>query len=347
MELDLLRTDVVSIFDLRFEHSDSIPWPQITSDVHPSRIASRLSESFGWNFYGDDIKGFQLFDLSSAVPGTTGAALRINRQSRVGTFLIWRTFDGRSDPQQLKSDAWEQSGENTSVLDSVLHGLQIDRIFPFLSIQVDTDPDDLDAVAADHAVELGRLLTGDLEGERPATLKQYIEADLSRRAYEKLFLRWTEALAVYARLDDPEFYENCMFRAVQIFEHCILAQVSLISLMERMEHFSRHLFLVGLFKWLRARELFAALSATETTFVVYPRTQSVEAVRLLAAAQAQFGLPAFLASAKSKGSELRDQFEWAKTQTLALIAVLTYLFDKIIGWDHVKLWLFGLFSHHH
>ena len=346
MTLNLRRIDVVSIFDLRFRRADRIPWPSIAEDNPESRIASRLTESFGWNFYGNNIEGFQLFDLSRAVPKAAGAALRINLESRVGSFLIWRSYDGQSDPHTLKARAWEESDQDSVLLEPVLRELRIDRIYPFLAVQIDTDEDTLDSVAEANAEELGRLLTGDLEGERASTLRRYIEADLSRRAYEKLFLRWTEALAVYSRQDD-KIYENCMFRAVQIFEHCILAQVSLVSIMERMESFSRGLMLVTPWNWFSSRALFTALGSAETTFVIYPRTQSVEANRLLGEAQNQFGLAAFLASAKSKGAEVRDQFQWAKTQTLALIAVATYVLDKIVGWDNVKCWVAALFYHAH
>lgn len=344
MTLHLRRIDVVSLFDLRFRRADRIPWPSISADNPESRIAARLSESFGWNFYGDNIEGFQLFDLSRAVPRATGAALRINSQSRIGTFLIWRSYDGQSDPHTLKAQAWEESDADSALLEPVFRDLRIDRIYPFLALQIDTDEEELDSVADANAEELGRLLTGDLEGERASTLKHYIDADLSRRAYEKLFLRWTEALAVYSRQDD-EFYENCMFRAVQIFEHCILAQVSLVSIMERMERFSRGLMVVTPWNWFGSRALFAALASAETTFIIYPRTQSVEANRLLGEAQTQFGLAAFLASAKSKAAEVQEQFQWAKTQTLALIAVGTYVLDKIVGWDNVKCWVAALFHH--
>jgi hypothetical protein len=333
--MDLIRTDLVAIYDLRFDRVGQIPWPLLKNSG--SRIASRLKESFGWMFYGEELRSFDSFDLSQVVPDCVGAALRVNRQAGVGSLLVWRlSYDGKTDPLALKLAPWKDGEQSLLTVEPLLKGLRGDRIFPFLSIQANTAADNLDDFAKSHAVELGRLLTSDLEGERPSTLERYVESDLSRRAYEKLFLRWTEALAVYARLDSDEFYENCMFRAVQIFEHCILGQVSLISALERMDRFSRRLLLVTPRKWFRARALFASLADAEYDFVVYPQTSSVEANRLLAAAQNQFGLSNFLTSAKAKGIELRDQFEWAKTQTLGLIAVVTYLLDKIIGWDRLK-----------
>jgi hypothetical protein len=286
--MNLLRIDVVSIYDLRFDGVGGIPWRLLKDS--DSLIASRLKKSFGWIFYGEQLQGFDSFDLSGVVPDTVGAALRINRQSRVGSFLVWRASQGQADPLAFKAASCGQVEQDLLSIKRPFRGLGGDRIYPFVSIQANTNVEDLDDFATSNAVELGRLLTSDLEGERPSTLKEYIGLDLSLRAYEKLFLRWTEALAVYAYLDSVEFYEACMFRAVQIFEHCVLGQVSLVSALERMDRFSRRLALVTPRKWLRARELFISLADAEFVFVVYPRTQSVEANRLLVAAHNQFGL---------------------------------------------------------
>lgn len=341
--MNLLRTDVISVYDLRFKEIRQLPWPSLRDS--DSRIASRLNESFGWNFYGGELQGFDSFDLSSVVPNCVGAALRVNRRAGVGSLLVWRTSKEGSDPLGFKIAQWQEGDHELSSLEQSFEELRGDRIYPFVSIQAEADVDQLDVFASSHAAELGRLLTSDLEGERVSALEKYIDSDLSLRAYEKLFLRWTDALAVYSRFESTDFYENCMFRAVQIFEHCILAEVSLISLVERMDRFSRKLMLVTLRRWFRAHELFVSLAETESVFFVYPRTQSVEANRLLAAAHDQFGLNRMLASAKSKDAEVRNQFEWAKTQTLGMIAVATYLVDKLVGWENIRHGLGTLFRH--
>jgi hypothetical protein len=33
---------------------------------------------------------------------------------------------------------------------------------------------------------------------------------------------------------------------------------------------------------------------------------------------------------------MQDQLQWAKAQTLGLVALLSYLLDKVIGWDNLK-----------
>ncbi len=110
----------------------------------------------------------------------------------------------------------------------------------------------------------------------------------------------------------------------------------MLALTEQMEQFTRHLAVLTPAKWYRSRELLGSFSAVEENFVMYPRVQSVEADRLISSAHAQFGTDKALASAKAKQSEVRDRLEWARAQTLGLLAFITYLLDKIIGWDHIR-----------
>jgi hypothetical protein len=331
-----IRTDIVAVLDLRFAGVRQLPQLSSRSSKaqNPSPILARLDESFSWLFYGEQLRDFELFEISSAIPQTTGAVLRINRLLGIGTYILWRTYYGDSDPHALKSAAWERTEEDLGSVYPFFEELRVERFYPFVAIQADTD--DIDGFAIANAEEIGRILTGDLEGERPATLCKYIETDLSLRSYEKLMIRWTEALVLYSRMESEKKYEECMFRAVQVFEHCILARVSLLALREQMEQFLRHFSVMTPSKWFKSRELLASFSNIEESFVMYPRVQSVEADRLIAAAHAQFGLDKVLAGTKAKQSELREQMEWAKTQTLGLMAFITYLLDKIIGWEQIR-----------
>ena len=193
---------------------------------------------------------------------------------------------------------------------SPIDGVEVERFYPFVAVMADTE--EIDDFATANAVEIGRILTGDLEGERSATLRKYVENDLSQRSYEKLLIRWTEAFALYSRLDSEKKYEECMFRAVQVFEHCILARVSLLAITEQMEKFLHDLLFLTPAKWFKSRSLLASFANIEDDFVMYPRVQSVEADRLIGAAHAQFGLEKVLDGAKAKQIELREQLDWAK-----------------------------------
>jgi hypothetical protein len=341
----LIRTDILSLQDLRFAGvSRTSRLSSLTSarDAHP-RILARLNESYSWLFYGEQLQDFELFDISSAVPQTMGAALRINQRLGIGSFISWRTYDGEPDPLSLKRAAWEMCDEDLGPVYPFFKELRGERFYPFVAIEADTD--DVDGFAAANAEELGRILTGDLEGERPATLRKYIDGDLSLRSYEKLLVRWTEGLVLYSRMDSQEKYENCMFRALQVFEHCILARVSLLTVAEQIEQFQRHLSAVTPAKWLKSRELLTTFSNIEETFVMYPSVQSVEADRLISGALSQFGLSKVVAHAKAKQSELREQLEWAKAQTLGFLAFITYLLDKIVGWDQVRHLIVSEYHH--
>ncbi len=334
--MQLIRTDIISLLDLRFAgfRQPLGPSSRSAKAVHRSLILTRLEESFSWLFYGEQLRDFELLDVPIAIPHSKGAALRINRHLGIGTYILWRTYDGDSDPHALKAAAWAKTEEDLGSLQPFFEELHVERFYPFVSMEVGSD--NIDAFAAANAEEIGRILTGDLEGERSATLRRYVETDLSLRSYEKLLVRWTEALALYSRMESEQKYEECMFRAVQVFEHCILARVSLLALASQMERFLRRLAVVTPAKWFKSRDLLATFSDVEETFVMYPHVQSVEADRLISGAHAQFGLDKVLASANAKQSELREQLEWAKTQTLGLLAFVTYLLDKIIGWENVR-----------
>lgn len=341
--VQLIRTDIVSLLDLRFAGVRQLPRRSSRSSkaLDPSHILARLEESFSWLFYGEQLRDFELLDIPVSIPHSRGAALRINRRLGIGTYILWRRYDGDSDPHALKAAAWARTEEDLGSLDPFFEELRVERFYPFVSIEADTD--NIDDFATANAEEIGRILTGDLEGERPATLRRYIETDLSLRSYEKLLVRWTEALVLYSRMQSEQKYEECMFRAVQVFEHCILARVSLLALAGQMEQFLRRLAVVTPTKWFKSRDLLATFSNVEETFVMYPHVQSVEADRLISGAHAQFGLDKVLASAKAKQSELREQLEWAKAQTLGLLAFITYLLDKIIGWDHLRHFMVSWF----
>ncbi len=337
--MHLLRTDIVSILDLRFKgvrqisQLSRISWESEDNSL----IVTRLAESFEWLFYGEQLRDFEAFDVSAKSPHITGAILRINRRLGIGTYMLWQKYGADTDALALKNAAWEESNEFLRSLSPYLEGLEVERFYPFVAVMADTEA--IDEFATANAVEIGRILTGDLEGERTATLRKYIENDLSQRSYEKLLIRWTEAFALYSRLDSEKKYEECMFRAVQVFEHCILARVSLLAITEQMEKFLHHLLFLTPAKWIKSRSLLTGFSNIEDVFVMYPRVQSVEADRLIGAAHAQFGLEKVLDAAKAKQAELREQLDWAKALSLGLLAFIAYLADKMKDWVLTGEWL--------
>ena len=66
--------------DLRFAEVRKLPQLSSRSSQtqNASLILARLTESFSWLFYGEQLRDFELLDISSTVPEATGAALQIN-----------------------------------------------------------------------------------------------------------------------------------------------------------------------------------------------------------------------------------------------------------------------------
>ena len=177
-------------------------------------------------------------------------------------------------------------------------------------------------------------------------MRKYINDDVSRRSYEKFLVQWTEALAVYSNQIDENHYELSFFRAVQIFEHWILARNALSSIAERLNSTSASLFFISWRKWNVVHRFLAQYRLIEQRFIIAPLVQSVEADRLIEATKIRSSLTRVISGAEAAASRLQDQFQWAKAQTLGLIALIAFLVDKLVGWDNVRGWLFHMFRVH-
>jgi hypothetical protein len=158
--MKLIRTDILSLQDLRFARVRRFSRLSSRPSNGPktSHILARLNESFSWLFYGEQLRDFELIDISSAIPDTAGAALRVNRRLGIGTYILWRTYRGDRDPNKLKDEAWKRCEEDLSPLSPFFDDLRGERFYPFVAMEADTD--DIDGFAAANAEEIGRILTG-------------------------------------------------------------------------------------------------------------------------------------------------------------------------------------------
>jgi hypothetical protein len=206
---------------------------------------------------------------------------------------------------------------------------EVERQYPFVSIRINAE--DLEQFCAANALEIGALYTGNLEHERSSRLSDHWKASISWREYEVLLIRWTEALGIYrARIDGKEndaLYELTLFRAVQLFEACILLRRWLRRLSEEADSVAADT------TWYRPRpwavnQLLASFAKFERDFVVSPPVQSVEAEALLRKAFMAFGIPAMVDSTRRTCELLERRHQWAKTQFLVGVAVLSFLLDK-------------------
>src|SRR6266496_3889007 len=305
--MDLVRIDVLSIFDLAVntDLEAKAMASRLSAEHRPdSRMARLLDDSYDWIFYEDQHAGFDLYDLSHTKRSTdtVGIVVRFNRESHIGTCTIWRQYDGRSDPLEHKKRSWDDAQEDVASLQELFPEAQIERQYPFVALELISD--DLTGICRTNSEYLGKIFTGDHEGERSEILRSYIERDLSHRSYEVLLIRWTGALAVYRRMDNQEFYEKCFLRAMQVFEHCILARATLRSIEERarslMQRLSRQLFILTLRTWAQEHRIETWFAAAEQIFAASPKVQSVEADRLVSSAGIEFGIPKAVLAAKAQ-----------------------------------------------
>jgi len=252
----------------------------------------------------------------------------VSPEHGAGVFSVWQTISDGTDPLELKRRTWD-SGDPYRELDNLdLSIVENDREYPFMAIRARTG--DLDAFCKDNATDLGRVFTGNYEDEELRYLDQYvnIEHNVSRRRYERLYLRWTDALAVYSNSVDESEYEKTLFRAVQLFENCIILRRLLDNADRRVEEISSTLSFYRPRPW-AVQKVLQSVRDFQRQFVDAPPIWSLEAARLLATTYKSFGIDDRF-EATNRGCDLMERrFQWAKTQLFVSIGVATYLFDKL------------------
>ncbi len=333
--MDCLRTDIISLFDLDFRGERIRP-----TDIDRLRAASRPAdidrlyrESFTWMFYGEVLPGFLRFSFPGKgdMPTDRGSSLLLSSENGIGVYAVWRAFDGAADPLEVKHQAWQLSREALQVLDAL--GLDIDdveRHYPFVGVRVPSN--DVAAYSAAHAEALGRLFTGGYENEEDQYLRAYVETNISRRRYERLLIRWTEAVGIYGQDVEQATYERTLFRGVQLFEICILIRRLLNNINRRVDALAPSITAFRPRPW-EVNKVLQRFRSLERSFLVVPPVASVEAERLLRAAYEGFGIPRMVDATRRSCDFLEHRFQWAKTQLLVALGVLTYVLDKLKAFD--------------
>jgi hypothetical protein len=182
------------------------------------------------------------------------------------------------------------------------------------------------------AETVGRLLSGGLAHERSDVLSTMAQRNVSQRDYERLFLTWNDAVALFRDDADVSLYERSLLRAVQLFETCIAIRRMLLSIDERIDA------LLPTITWWRPRPL-ATNRLIELTRTIERKCVngipfgSVEGQALGEAGYREFGLSDMVASTMRSCEALERRHNWAKGQLLACIAVAIYLVDKLKLFD--------------
>jgi hypothetical protein len=331
--MERLRTDIVSLYDLDFR-KDRVSiedLQRIENNTKSTPFDKFYRASFNWIFYGKTLPGFDRFSVPQPglVPSWKGSSLLIHREYGVGVFSVWNSFDDARDPLELKQKAWEFTYSSLSILRQMKLDIEeIERHYPFVAIQVQTD--NLPQFCKENAEYLGKVFTGDFEYEDKTYLEGYIQANISRRSYEQLFIRWTEALGVYSNTIDDDTYEKTLFRAVQIFETCVVVRRMLNNINKKINDTSASLSLINPRPW-TVNNILQSFKDVERSLIVSPPIRSVEGGRLLESAYKGFGIESVVNSTKSNCNFLETRFQWVKTQLLVAVAVGAYIIDKVIA----------------
>lgn len=327
---------MISLFDIDFRadrigpsHLDALRRKAGRPDID-----ALYNESFAWVYYGSSLPGCRRFNFPppEGISGARCASLLIYPEYGAAIYSVWQTFTDGQDPLRWKQEAWNMGEGCTSWLPHFgLEIKEIERQYPFVAVRVDRK--DMAAYCTEHALELGRIFTGNYERDEDAYLLKLMEGNISRRNYERLFVRWTDVLAVYGEQVGDNEQEKTMLRAVQIYETCILVRRLLRNLSDDADRLSSRL-LVSV-PWAVDR-ITRSFLQVESQLVVAPPVQSVESERLLRAAYGSFGIESIIQGARNSIGFLDRRHQWSKTQFLVALGVLTYLLDKLD--------LFGVFA---
>ncbi|BAY66946.1 hypothetical protein H6G41_23950 [Tolypothrix sp. FACHB-123] len=340
--MNYLRTDIISIFDLDFvgDSISSSTMHKLEKMNEKTEIETIYKSSYRWIFYQGLFRDFQRFYFKIPISTSTGkdCSILVNQEYGIGIVSIWQTFRNVNNPIESKQKVWNFDGTRCSEIDSVFKLFSdldiegIERHYPFASIQINSD--NISQFCSENAAMLGRLFTGGYEHEEEERLEKYIKHNnISSRHYERLFIRWTDALAVYSNYIKDNEYELSLFRAAQIFETCILLRRVFKNISAKSEKISSSLSVINPNPW-AVNKLQSSFSRLERNFVIAPPISSVEAEGLLKAAYKNFGIFEMIESTRKECEFMERRFQWVKTQFIVSLAILTYFLDKI--WDIVK-----------
>jgi len=325
------------MFDVDFAvdelHDEHLRALEKLSAKKPSRLNELLKTSYDWLFYRDAdnepwLPGTRRFDLTGHTGAADQASLLAARDFGVAVLSVW--CPNVEHGEDLTGVKFASDVDDERVLHAVSRaglGVAGSRQYPFVGVWAEEDLSTL--VSDERAAELGRILTGNLEKSEESVLRHLIQSgNLSTRSYERLFVRWTDALGVYGPQSNEEEYLLTLFRGVQVFEACILTDTLLRSSTGR----TRTLFGTVSAWWPRPWAVNQRLeSAARITrqFVTSPSTQSVEADQLISGAYASFGIAKAADGLSTQTRLLESRFQWAKTQFIVTLGLVSFVLDKL------------------
>jgi hypothetical protein len=365
--MPIARIDVVQMFDLDLSRKGRMPDPRTLLEPSESPAYKRYIDSFEWLFEPQTIGGnalsrsvdptrrslsrevncpyspprYDRFALQSnpSDPGDRGGVITLSSSLLAGMVCIWKSYPDGGDAFAIKHSLSVDIPEFclrqlAPIFEYISEGL---LMYPFLSLRYASG--DLAQVIREEGVFLGRLISGGLNHESDETMRSYVSQNVSRRNYEGLFLQSSKAIGVYTRGAEPnsdadlDLYEKTLFRAVQVCEMGLLEQRMLRTFKARSDDNAKKVRLLP-------RPLLVERRREELLVLEYEMMRSLpfrtqESIPLIRKAQEAFQIPSFLQEAKDSYNFLESRYQNTKTTALALLAVATYILDKLNVWAKV------------
>jgi hypothetical protein len=362
------ETQLVTLNDLDFKDASGPPRERLEKLRPDSELEELYETSYLWLMYKSEKESTSAPDaklFAFSPPGTERytfgpglgknecrGSILIHPQYGAGVLTQWSNpADHSVDPGELK----RESGDWRAPFYAVLQRLELaeytnelEREYPFVAITIDPDPDDPDAGDVEqytnaHAKEIGRLFTGGREHEESARLEQYASENISWRGYERLYMRWTDALGVYSKsIDriDPDRIDSdtrikTIARAVQLFEICVLVRRILRNASQDISTLSASLTFLNAYPFSSnsrlANQLLAQFTTTELQYLVSPPVRSVEAEWLIHQAAEKFGIVRLIDATRTNYEQLDRRLQWIKAQWLAATAVMTFVANLLVS----------------
>ena len=260
-------------------------------------------------------------------------------QRGVGVATVW-AFNPNwvSNPMDARNFVWKDPGRWGPVLEqaklkNVEGKFVAERVYTLLVVRVD-EPD-LTSFCRDNADEVARWFTGGIEGESHERNLALVGPDnnISQRGYERLFMRWTDALALYDRNVVDNDYRNARCRAAQVFEHCVLARRMFRTDSENIAQLlsNRGFFISFPWKFMGANRALSAFSNAEYEMVISPPAGFVEAEELVDKAIESFDVQRFIGDTRKSYDLLDRRLQLTRGQWLAFIAFIAFLANAVIS----------------
>jgi hypothetical protein len=339
------------------------------------RLWRRYDDSFVWIFYGSQrpAGGFEGSPLARALPGTyrfvleplagvaeavaarlptwrvdhTGWSVLISPEHGAGVASFWCSFESETGPRSLDEALAVKRCELVDfrevmeqLAECKLRTREFEREYPFVAIKLAQPQTARSALAAapDQTCRLGRLFTGGYEHEEPEWLSRYVaeSENLSRRLYERLFVRWTDALAVYDHGQDwtgdyEREWGHATTRAAQLLEVCVLVRRILRNVGSDIE---RAVAEVGVLRpglvWGTRGRLLGRFTDVERAYKVAPPFRSSEGERLLDAMFEGFGVNAQFEATREAYRLLERRLVVVESQYVLSAGVLAFLVNALV-----------------